>query len=300
MPSEHDLPAALEPALTRALRDHLRKTRDWDPDAHRPRGRDIVDRTGIRRLAPLPETDRGMRRMLVALALAEHDLPSWHRALCAAFGREGVWGTWIGRWTAEQGRHAVVLREHLIGTGVVDPGEFEAARLARADGAVRWPAADAGVLPALVYATLAHGLLRTVYLRLAARSGQQGTERMLRRLAGDENLHLIVFGDVTAAAFDLAPAAAAAAAAEVIAGFRVPHAELPGARREAAVFAIHGGYDPVLHRDEVLRPALRRWRALDRGLGAGEQALRDALADQDAAARRFAARRAAGPLAAAG
>ncbi|MFC8046430.1 acyl-ACP desaturase [Nocardia sp. NPDC057353] len=297
MPTDRSITRDLEPAVGRALRDHLRKAREWDPDEHRPRGRNIADRAGIRLLAPPPESDPGTRRMLISLALLEHDLPAWHRALCTAFGRDGAWGAWIGRWTAEQGRHAIVLREYLVGTGAVDPAEFEAARSARAAAGVRWPEVDAGPLPALVYATIAHAAVRTAYRRLGARSAQPATERMLRRVAADENLHLIAFRDLTAAALAVAPDAAMRAVADVVVGFRPPHAALPGFDREAAIFAAYGGYDSSVHLTEVLLPTLRMWRVSELEFGAeGERAraeLREFLAGQ-------AERSGALPLAAAG
>jgi hypothetical protein len=36
-----------------------------------------------------------------------------HREIDVAFGRDGAWGTWTGRWTAEEGRHAIVMRDYL-------------------------------------------------------------------------------------------------------------------------------------------------------------------------------------------
>lgn len=299
MPTDRLTARDLEPVAGRALRDHLRKAREWDPDDHRPRGRDIADRAGIRSLAPIPESDPGTRRMLIALALLEHDLPAWHRALCSAFGREGAWGAWIGRWTAEQGRHAIVLREYLIGTGLADPAEFEAARLARVDAGVAWPESDAGPLPALVYATVAHAAIRTAYRRVGARCAQPATERMLRRVAADENLHLIVFRDLTAAALARWPDAGMRAVADVVACFRPPHAALPGFGREAAIFAAYGGYDSTVHLTEVLLPTLRMWRVPDRELGPEGERARAAL-DAYLGAQRALCADTTPPLAAAG
>ena len=35
--------------------------------------------------------------------LTEDNLPSYHREIASRFGRDGAWGTWVGRWTAEEG-----------------------------------------------------------------------------------------------------------------------------------------------------------------------------------------------------
>lgn len=39
--------------------------------------------------------------------LTEDNLPSYHREIATRFGRDGAWGTWVGQWTAEEGRHSI-------------------------------------------------------------------------------------------------------------------------------------------------------------------------------------------------
>ena len=39
--------------------------------------------------------------MIVNL-LTEDNLPSYHREIATFFGRDGAWGAWVGRWTAER------------------------------------------------------------------------------------------------------------------------------------------------------------------------------------------------------
>ena len=51
----------------------------------------------------------------------EDNLPSYHREIAEMFGRDGAWGTWVHRWTAEEGRHAYVMRDYLLVTRGVDP-----------------------------------------------------------------------------------------------------------------------------------------------------------------------------------
>jgi acyl-[acyl-carrier-protein] desaturase len=41
--------------------------------------------------------------MLVNL-LTEDNLPSYHAVLAKIMGRDGAWGQWVGRWTAEENR----------------------------------------------------------------------------------------------------------------------------------------------------------------------------------------------------
>ena len=70
--------------------------------------------------------------------LTEDNLPYYHLALWETFGRDGAWGEWVRRWTAEEGRHAIVLRDYLTVTRGVDPVALERGRM---------ETVSAGVLP---------------------------------------------------------------------------------------------------------------------------------------------------------
>ncbi len=58
--------------------------------------------------------------------LTEDNLPSYHREIATRFGREGAWGTWVGRWTAEENRHGIALRDYLVVTRGRRPGRARA------------------------------------------------------------------------------------------------------------------------------------------------------------------------------
>jgi acyl-[acyl-carrier-protein] desaturase len=62
--------------------------------------------------------------------LTEDNLPSYHHQLLATLGRDGAWRTWSHRWTAEEGRHPVVLRDYLLVTRNIDPVALERGRIA--------------------------------------------------------------------------------------------------------------------------------------------------------------------------
>ena len=61
--------------------------------------------------------------------LTEDNLPYYHLALWETFGRDGRWGEWVRRWTAEEGRHAIVLRDYLTVTRGLDPVALERGRM---------------------------------------------------------------------------------------------------------------------------------------------------------------------------
>lgn len=53
---------------------------------------------------------------MITNLLTEDNLPSYHRQAAEYFSLDGAWGTWVGRWTAEEGRHSIALRDYLIVT----------------------------------------------------------------------------------------------------------------------------------------------------------------------------------------
>jgi acyl-[acyl-carrier-protein] desaturase len=69
------------------------------------------------------------RIALVVNLLTEDNLPSYHHEIATVFGRDGAWGTWVHRWTAEEGRHAIAMRDYLLTSRAVDPVELERFRM---------------------------------------------------------------------------------------------------------------------------------------------------------------------------
>ena len=45
---------------------------------------------------------------MITNLLTEDNLPSYHREIAENFSQDGAWGTWVGRWTAEENRHGIV------------------------------------------------------------------------------------------------------------------------------------------------------------------------------------------------
>src|SRR4029453_3065500 len=112
----HDLLVQLEPAAGRFLERHLSMAREWFPHDFVPYsvGRDF-DREPW-----TPDQPRisGVAQIAFEVnLLTEDNLPSYHREIHRMFGAgDGAWINWVNRWTAEEGRHAIVLRDYLIVT----------------------------------------------------------------------------------------------------------------------------------------------------------------------------------------
>ena len=111
---------------TRLLERHVSTAVEWFPHEYVPwgRARDFVSREEWWDPADIEPT-RPARSALFVNLLTEDNLPYYFRTL-SGFGRDGVWGEWTRRWTAEEGRHAIVIRDYLMVTRGDRPGRARA------------------------------------------------------------------------------------------------------------------------------------------------------------------------------
>jgi acyl-[acyl-carrier-protein] desaturase len=111
-------------------------------------------------------------------------------------------------------------------------------------------------------------------------------------VSADENLHMIFYRGVGAAAMDIAPDAAMQSVWRILKNFQMPGFTIPNFRRNAVKIAVGGIYDLRQHLDEVVLPVLRYWRIFERDdfTGVGQRNrddLADFLAQTDVEAAKF-------------
>ncbi|MFD0360827.1 acyl-ACP desaturase [Nocardia sp. GCM10030253] len=271
-----DILRELEPVAERNLNDHLRKARPWNPHDYVPwdDGRNFAAMGGIDWEPGQSVLSEVAQTAMVTNLLTEDNLPSYHREIADSFSLDGVWGTWVGRWTAEENRHAIVLRDYLVVTRAVDPVALEAARMAHMTTGVAKPVKGSQFLRSMAYVTLQELATRISHRNTGTACGEPIAERMLQRIAADENLHMIFYRNLSAAALDLTPNAMLCAVADIVTRFQMPGLTQPNFRRNAVVLAKNGIYDLRQHLDVVVRPVLRAWNVFDRTdlSGDGERA----------------------------
>jgi acyl-[acyl-carrier-protein] desaturase len=103
-------------------------------------------------------------------------------------------------------------------------------------------------------------------------------DQLLAKISADENLHMIFYRDISAAAFDLVPNQAMKSLHMVLRQFRMPGFSVPEFRRKAVIIAVGGVYDIGIHLNEVVLPVLKKWRIFEREDFTGKAArMRDDL-----------------------
>jgi acyl-[acyl-carrier-protein] desaturase len=292
-----DLLADLQTVVGSSLERHLRTATEWFPHEYVPyeEGRNFLDEPWRRSDSSLGDV---AQTALEVNLLTEDNLPSYHLAIWETFGSDGPWAEWIRRWTAEEGRHAIVLRDYLTVTRGLDPTALERGRMEQVS---RGYAFDEGMTPldGLVYTTLQELATRISHRNTGTFTQDPAVEKLTARIAVDENLHYVFYRDVAAAAIEMDPSAMVLAMARRVIGFQMPGIELPAFRAKAITIAKAGIYDLRIHHDHVLVPVLfQHWR-LDDLTGLSDRAerardeIRAFLDVLDATARRFEEKRAA-------
>lgn len=265
--------AELEPTVARLLDHHVSQAKEWFPHQLVPwsRGADFApdwewspeDTT----LAP------EVRSSLFVNLLTEDNLPYYFRTIEALFGRDSAWGDWVRRWTAEEGRHSIVIRDYLMVTRSVDPVALERARMAQVQcGEVPEP-------------DLPHeGLVYVTFQELATRIAHHNTGKhiddptgydIMKRVAADENRHYLFYRDLVAAAIDVDPSAMVTAIARQAHDFAMPGTGIVDFASHARGIARAGIYDFQIHHDQILVPVVVHHWGIGDLTGLDDQAERD-------------------------
>ena len=113
------------------LERHIETAQEWFPHAYIPftAAEDFPE--GYEWSAEDATIPEAIRSALFVNVLTEDNLPYYFRDIERMFGRDGAWGEWVRRWTAEEGRHGLVINAYLMATRSIDPVELERGRMAQ-------------------------------------------------------------------------------------------------------------------------------------------------------------------------
>jgi acyl-[acyl-carrier-protein] desaturase len=253
---------------------HLAATKPWLPHELIPweRASDCNPRgTWNGEESSLPA---GVRSALVVNLLTEDNLPYYFETINRVFAND-VWRAWARRWTAEEMRHGIVIRDYITVTHAVDLAALENARMQQVCGA-RVPQ-PINAVDALVYVALQELATRISHRNTGSLLADEAGYRVMARVAADENLHYLFYRDLVSAALELDPSATVAAIAHQVCNFEMPGTGIPDFTAHANAIAETGIYDLRLHHDQVLVPVVLRYWGLEsvEGLDADAEQARE-------------------------
>jgi acyl-[acyl-carrier-protein] desaturase len=269
----------LEPVVEENLNRHEKMATEWHPHDYVPwsEGRDFAFLGGEDWAPEQSRLDETAKAAMITNLLTEDNLPSYHREIATRFSRDGAWGTWVGRWTAEENRHGIAIRDYLVVTRGVDPVELERARM---DYMISgYDSGDKTPLETVAYVSFQELATRVSHRNTGKATNDPIADQMLARIAKDENLHMVFYRNIVAAALEIAPDETMRAIADEVMHFEMPGATMAGFRKNSMIIAKAGIYDLRLHHDDVVAPVLRHWKVFERtGFGPEGERAREELA----------------------
>lgn len=269
----------LEPVVEENLNRHEKMATEWHPHDYVPwsEGRDFAFLGGEDWAPEQSRLDETAKAAMITNLLTEDNLPSYHREIATRFSRDGAWGTWVGRWTAEENRHGIAIRDYLVVTRGVDPVELERARMEYMISG--YDSGDKTPLETVAYVSFQELATRVSHRNTGKATNDPVADQMLARIAKDENLHMVFYRNIVAAALEIAPDETMRAIADEVMHFEMPGATMAGFRKKSMIIAKAGIYDLRLHHDDVVAPVLRHWKVFERtGFGPEGEKAREELA----------------------
>ncbi|GAA5067966.1 acyl-ACP desaturase [Nocardia callitridis] len=271
----------LEPVAEQTLNRHLSMAKEWHPHDYVPwnEGRNFAAMGGKDWEPEQSRLSEVAKVAMVTNLLTEDNLPSYHREIAENFSQDGVWGTWVGRWTAEENRHGIAIRDYLVVTRGVDPVALEQARMIHMTNGAQSPEDWGGFLENVAYVTFQELATRVSHRNTGKVCEDPVADRLLQRIATDENLHMIFYRTLCGAGLDLVPDQAMESITRILTNFVMPGAGMPNFRRNGVIMAKHGIYDLRQHLDDVVNPVLKHWNIFERNdFGPEGEKARDELA----------------------
>lgn len=295
-----DVSREIDPFVAKEIDRHLRVATDWHPHEYVPwsEGRNFVRLggddwdPGQSKLSDLAKTAMTLN------LLTEDNLPSYHLEVNRHSNGSPAAEEWTHRWTAEEGRHAIAMRDYLVVTRSVDPVELEHLRMAQVMQGWR---ADLSKEPSDSYVAATAAMSYTCVQELATRISHRNTgvacndpvaDGLLARIAKDENLHMLFYRNLIGHCLDIVPDKAIEGIYTTLSDFVMPGSTVPGFKRMALSLAWGEIYNIDQHRREVVAPLIRQWNLLERtDYSAEGEVWRDKLAqfvqELDEAADKF-------------
>ena len=266
----------LEPVVEKRLNWHYSKVTKWNPHDYVPwsEGKNFYHLGGEDWEPTQSKLGTAAMSAMYVNLLTEDNLPSYHRVIADTFGYDidKPWTAWVNRWTAEEARHGIAMRDFLVVTRAIDPVNLEQARLEQVTQHFQ---SDKSPLQGMAYVTMQELATRISHRNTGKESEKDGeplANKLLARIALDENYHMIFYRELVKSAFEVAPNEMMQAVANEVINFQMPGTTIPDFGNHAKIISKAGIYDIPLHAYEVVEPTLDQWNVWDREDLTGEGA----------------------------
>ena len=274
----------LEPVAAKLLERHMGVAKEWFPHELVPysRGKDFEPG---RQWVPEDsdfgtagtEIDEAVRSALYLNLLTEDNLPYYFRDIDRLFGSDTAFGEWARNWTAEEDRHSIVMRDYFTVTRALDPIALERGRMMQVRGGQVPTPNDA--FEALAYVSMQELATRISHRNTGKLMKDEMGTAIMSRVGNDENLHYLLYRDLTSAALELDPSSTVLGIERAVRTFSMPGLGIPNFDAMSREVARAGIYDLLIHHDQILEPVImRHWKLMElTGLSDEAEAARESI-----------------------
>jgi acyl-[acyl-carrier-protein] desaturase len=243
-PIANALTLELEPVVADNLQRHLDSADIWCGHDYVPwdEGENFAFLGGTdwepsQQTLPQPVVDA-----LEILLITKDNIAGYHRELVEHFILEWKWGRWLGRWTAEEHLHAIVLRNYLVVTRNFDPTANEDVRVEHVMKGYR--ADQFGQIETLVFMALFERVHAVYCRRLAERIDDPVLKSLIERITADEQRHELFFANLVRWCLQYDEAETVAAVARRAAALQVIGADIDAYQDKVRAVADAGVFGP--------------------------------------------------------
>ena len=274
----------LEPVAAKLLERHMGVAKEWFPHELVPysRGKDFEPgRQWVPEDADFgsagTEIDEAVRSALYLNLLTGDNLPYYFRDIDRLFGSDTAFGEWARNWTAEEGRHSIVMRDYFTVTRALDPIALERGRMMQVRGGQVPTPNDA--FEALAYVSMQELATRISHRNTGKLMKDEMGTAIMSRVGNDENLHYLFYRDLTSAALELDPSSTVLGIERAVRTFAMPGLGIPNFEALSREVAKAGIYDLLIHHDQILEPVImRHWKLMElTGLSDEAEAARESI-----------------------
>ncbi len=251
-PVANALTLELEPVVAENLQRHLDTAEEWFAHDYVPfeQGENFA-LLGGKDWEPSQQTlPQHVVDALEILQITKDNLAGYHREIVEHFILDWKWGRFIGRWTAEEHLHAIVLRNYLVVTRNFDPTANEDVRV---DHVMNkgYRANQYSQIETLVFMTFFEKSYAVFCRRLAQQIEEPVLRSLIERIALDEERHELFFANLVRWCVQYDEDQTVAAIASRAAELQVPGGDIDAYPAKVANVAAAGIFGP-----EQLRQAI--------------------------------------------
>lgn len=249
----------LEQPIARFLERHLENTHTWYPH-------ELVDWDEAKSFTPdnpwTPDDyplSEGVGRALFVNLLTEDNLPYYTSTILAKAPDGHPLNEWTKRWTAEEARHSIVIRDWAIATRALDPRMLEDGRMKQMGG---------GIVPEpetladmLAYTSFQEKATQIAHAHTGSKLGKErGGLQVMGKVAGDETLHYNFYKDTVVAGLEIDPSTMIIAIYKQLREFKMPGTGIPDFEAHSEAIARAEIFNASIFLGSVVTPTLDHWK----------------------------------------